>query len=215
MADQGFRFNNFLNNQPAVDWRNAPNVFKGGAFQSLLQPAAAAAPDNWNSTPQRRLEEITRLKKLGYSDQDIQNSMAASAPPATSESQGMGQLYSTLADTMKQNAFWQTPEGMRMQLEMGKELAKEQASETLKYKTLANLPGQIERAFAADKYYEGMSQIPEIYRSTFASVPSMGIQAPGYSAPQMRYFSQLTYNNDSFKPWVDCKLFYSRLGFYF
>ena len=76
-----------------------------------------------------------------------------------------------------------------MQLEMGKELAKEQASETLKYKTLANLTGQIERAFAADKYYEGMSQIPEIYRSTFASVPSMGIQAPGYSAPQMRYFN--------------------------
>jgi len=150
MADQGFSFSNFLNNQPLVDWKNAPNVFKGRAFQSLLQPAA---------------------------------------PPATSESQGMGQLYSTLADTMKQNAFWQTPEGMRMQLEMGKELAKEQANETLKYKTLANLPGQIERAFAADKYYEGMSQIPEIYRATFASVPTMGIQAPGYSAPQMRYFS--------------------------
>ena len=189
MADQGFRFNNFLNNQPAVDFRNAPSVFKGGAFQSLLQPAAAATPGDWNSTPQKRLEYMKGLKNQGYSDQDIQSALAAAAPPATSESQGMGQLYSTLADTMKQNAFWQTPEGMRMQLEMGKELAKEQASETLKYKTLANLPGQIERAFAADKYYEGMSQIPEIYRGTFASVPNMGIQAPGYSAPQMRYFS--------------------------
>jgi hypothetical protein len=189
MADQGLGFGNFLNNQRTVDWRNAPNVFKGGAFQSLLQPAAAAAPDNWNSTPQRRLEEISRLKKLGYSAEDINSALAAAAPPATSESQGMGQVYSTLADNMKQNAFWQTPEGMRMQLEMGKELAKEQASETLKYQTLANIPGQIERAFAADKYYEGMSRIPEIYRSTFASVPSMNIQAPGYSAPQMRYFS--------------------------
>jgi hypothetical protein len=189
MADQGLGFGNFLNNQRTVDWRNAPNVFKGGAFQSLLQPAVAAAPDNWNSTPQKRLEYMKGLKNQGYSDQDINSALAAAAPPATSESQGMGQLYSTLADTMKQNAFWQTPEGMRMQLEMGKELAKEQASETLKYKTLANLPGQIERAFAADKYYEGMSRIPEIYRSTFASVPSMNIQAPGYSAPQMRYFS--------------------------
>ena len=189
MADQGFRFSNFFNNQPLVDWKNAPNVFKGGAFQSLLQPAAAAAPDNWNSTPQKRLEYMKGLKNQGYSDQDINSALAASAPPATSESQGMGQLYSTLADNLKQNAFWQTPEGMRMQLEMGKELAKEQASQTLKYKTLANLPGQIERAFAADKYYEGMSRVPESYRSGFASVPSMNIQAPGYSAQQMRYFS--------------------------
>ena len=189
MADQRFRFSNFSNNQPLVDFKNAPNVFKGGAFQSLLQPvAAAAAPDNWNSTPQKRLEYMKGLKNQGYSDQDIQSALAAAAPPATSESQGMGQLYSTLADTMRQNAYWQTPEGMREQLEMGKELAKEQASQTLKYKTLADLPGQIERAFAADKYYEGMSRIPEIYRGTFASVPSMNIQAPGYSAPQMRYF---------------------------
>jgi hypothetical protein len=187
MTYQGFRFNNFLNNQPPVDFRNAPNVFKGGAFQSLLQPAAAT-PGDWNSTPQKRLEYIKGLKNQGYSDQDIQSALAGATPPATAESQGINQVYSTVADIAKQNAFWQTPEGMRMQLEMGKELAKEQASETLKYKTLANLPGQIERAFAADKYYEGMSRIPEIYRSTFASVPSMNIQAPGYSAPQMRYF---------------------------
>jgi len=189
MADQGFRFSNFLNNQPLVDWKNAPNVFKGGAFQSLLQPAAVAAPNNWNSTPQRRLEEISRLKKLGYNAEDIQSALAGATPPATAESQGINQVYSTVADIAKQNAFWQTPEGMRMQLEMGKEMAKEQASQTLKYQTLANLPGQIERAFAADKYYEGMSRIPEIYRSTFASVTPMNIQAPGYSAPQMRYFN--------------------------
>lgn len=190
MADQGFRFANFLNNQPIVDWKNAPNVFKGDAFQSLLKPTAAAAVSNdWNSTPQKRLEHMKGLKNQGYSEQDIQNAMAASAPPATAEAQGANQLYSTVADIAKQNAFWQTPEGMRMQLEMGKEMAKEQASQTLRYQTLANLPGQIERAFAADKYYEGMSRIPEIYRSTFASVPSMNIQAPGYSAPQMRYFN--------------------------
>jgi hypothetical protein len=185
MADQGFRFGNFLNNQPSVDWNNLPTGgFKGAAFQSLLQPVAAAAPDNWNSSPQRRLEEISRLKKQGYSDTDIQNAMAASPPPATDENQ----LYSTIRDIAKQNAYWQTPEGMREQLKMGSELAKEQARETLKYQTLANLPGQIERAFAADKYYEGMSRIPEIYRATFASVPSMNIQAPGYSSPQRRYF---------------------------
>ena len=189
MADQGFRFANFLNNQPLVDFKNAPNVFKGDAFQSLLKPTAAAVSNDWNSTPQKRLEYMKRLKNQGYSDQDIQSALAGATPPATAESQGINQVYSTVADIAKQNAFWQTPEGMRMQLEMGKEMAKEQASQTLKYQTLANLPGQIERAFAADKYYEGMSRIPEIYRSTFASVPSMNIQAPGYSAPQMRYFS--------------------------
>jgi hypothetical protein len=109
MADQGFRFSSFLNNQPLVDFKNAPNVFKGGAFQSLLQPAAAAAatPGDWNSTPQKRLEYMKGLKNQGYSDQDIQSALAAAAPPATSESQGVGQLYSTLADTMKQNAYWQ------------------------------------------------------------------------------------------------------------
>jgi hypothetical protein len=188
MANQGFSFGNFLNNQPSVDWSNIPaGGFKGAAFQSLLQPPVAAAPDNWNSSPQRRLEEISRLKKQGYSDKDIQDAMAASPPPAANTAEN--QLYSTVTDIAKQNAYWQTPEGMREQLKMGSELAKEQARETLKYQTLANLPGQIERAFAADKYYEGISRIPEVYRATFASVPSMNIQAPGYSSPQRRYFN--------------------------
>jgi hypothetical protein len=183
MAEQGLRFGNFLNNQPTVNWNKIPaNGFGGSAFQSLLQQPTATVGD-WNSTPQRRLEYMKGLEKLGYSKEQITSALA------NSENEGINNLLKTTADIAKQNAYWQTPEGMREQLKMGSELAKEQASQTLKYKTLANLPGQIERAFAADKYYEGMSQIPEIYRGTFASVPTMNIQAPGYSAPQMRYFS--------------------------
>jgi hypothetical protein len=62
MAYQGFNFGNFLNNQPAVDWKNVPTVFKGGAFQSLLQPVAVAAED-WRSTPGGYLSEMAKLKK--------------------------------------------------------------------------------------------------------------------------------------------------------
>jgi len=181
MADQGFRFSSFLNNQPLVDFKNAPNVFKGGAFQSLLQPVAVT--EDWRSSPEGYLGRLSALKAKypKASEADINAAMSAVPPNDI--------LNTSVAKAVEQSVYNQSPEGMRMQLEMGKELAKEQASETLKYKTLANLPGQIERAFGADKYYEGMSRIPEIYRSTFASVPSMNIQAPGYSAPQMRYFN--------------------------
>jgi hypothetical protein len=181
MADQGLRFNNFLNNQPPVDFRNAPSVFKGGAFQSLLQPTAVT--EDWRSSPGGYLKELNNLKKLYPNLSQEQYDKALSMTPPNSR------LENSLAAMVEQNAYNQSPQGMADMLKMGSELAKEQASQTLKYKTLANLPGQIERAFAADKYYEGMSQIPEIYRGTFASVPNMGIQAPGYSAPQMRYFS--------------------------
>ena len=184
MADQGYGFSNLLNNPVTFDWNTAPNVgFKGGDFQSLLKSSASAPPGNWNSTPQRRLEYMKGLEKQGYSKEQITSALASS------ENEGISDLLRTTADIAKQNAYWQTPEGMREQLEMGKEMAKEQAKQTLKFQTLANIPGQIERSFAADKYYQGMSQIPEIYRGTFASVPSMNIQAPSYNAAQVRYFS--------------------------
>lgn len=183
MADQGFRFNNFLNNQPSVNWNKLPATgFGGAAFQSLLQPSIGATQD-WRSSPAGYLKQMNDLKKQYPNATQEQLDKALSINPPNSR------LDDSLAKMVEQAAYNQSPEGMEAQLRMGKELAKEQASQTLKYKTLADLPGQIERAFAADKYYEGMSRIPEIYRGTFASVPSMGIQAPGYSAPQMRYFS--------------------------
>jgi hypothetical protein len=188
MVDQGNSFGNLLNNPLSFDWANMPNAgFKGGDFQSLLKPSEATTPGDWNSTPQRRLEYMRGLEKQGYSKEQITSALASS------ENESIGNLLGTVSDIARQNAYWQSGPGMREQLEMGKEMAKEQAKQTLKYQTIANtvanLPGQIERAFAADKYYQGMSQIPEIYRGTFASVPSMNIQAPGYSAPQVRYFS--------------------------
>lgn len=183
MADRGSLFGNLLNNPIAYDWNTAPNVgFKGGDFQSFLKPPAAAVGD-WRSNPDLYMKKLNDLKKqYPNSTQEQLDRALSSAPPNS-------RLEDSVANMVERAAYNQTPEGMREQLEMGKEMAKEQAKQTLKFQTLANLPGQIERGFAADKYYQGMSQIPEIYRGTFAAVPSMNIQAPGYSAPQMRYFN--------------------------
>lgn len=184
MADQGLSFNNFLNNQPPVNWNQIPTSGFGSlkGFQSLLQPGAGASQD-WRSSPAGYLKEMNNLKKLYPNLSQEQYDKALSMTPPNSR------LENSVAAMVEQNAYNQSPQGIADMLKIGKEMAKEQASQTLKYQTLANLPGQIERAFSADKYYEGMSRIPEIYRSTFASVPSMNIQAPGYSAPQRRYFS--------------------------
>jgi hypothetical protein len=135
------------------------------------------------------LEYIRNLRNQGHSDADIQSAIAAAEPPPTAEAQGINQVYGGVGKLLEQQIYNQSAKGMQDQLEIGLKVADEQAKKMLKYQTLANLPGQIERAFAADKYYQGMSQIPEIYRSTFQSVPSMNIQAPGYSAAQVRYFS--------------------------
>jgi hypothetical protein len=61
MDYQGLGFGNFLNNQRTVNFRNAPNVFKGGAFQSLLQPVVAA--EDWRSSPAGYLKQMNDLKK--------------------------------------------------------------------------------------------------------------------------------------------------------
>jgi hypothetical protein len=147
---------------------------QGYKFGNLLNNPIAY---DWNNAPD-----------VGFKGGNFQSFLQQPEAPLT-EAQGMSQLYGGLRNLMDQQVYAQSAPGMREQLEMGKEMAKEQAKQTLKFQTLANLPGQIERSFAADKYYQGMSQIPEIYRGTFASVPSMNIQAPGYSAAQVRYFS--------------------------
>jgi hypothetical protein len=181
MADQGFLFNNFLNNQPPIDWRNTTNTLKGNAFQSLLQPSAAV--EDWRSSPEGYLGRLSALRAQYPKASETDITAAMSVFPQDNA------LNTALARAVEQSVYNQSGPGMREQLEMGKEMAKEQAKQTLKFQTLANLPGQIERGFAADKYYAGISQIPEIYRGTFASVPNMNVQAPGYSAPQVRYFS--------------------------
>ena len=185
MADQGYGFGNLLNSRFSGDWKTTPDIgFKGGAFQSLLQPTITAPSSAWNRTPQSVLEYTDKLRREGRTEAQIESAIAKSAPPPTPEQQGMDRFYGALERSMGQQIYNQSPEGMRAQLEMGKEIAKEQAKQTLKFQTLANLPGQITAAIAGNT-----SQIPEIYRSSYASVPSMNIQAPGYSSPQVRYFS--------------------------
>lgn len=178
MVDRGSLFGNFLNNPIAFDWNTAPDInFKGGNFQSLLKPVATAAED-WRSNPDAYMEKVNKLKKQYPNSTQEQIDRAMSIAPPNSR------LDDSLANMVERAAYKQSPEAMREELEMGLAVAKAQAGEMLKWNTLANLPGQITSAIAGNT-----SQIPEIYRSMYQSVPSMNIQAPGYSAPQVRYFS--------------------------
>lgn len=98
-------------------------------------------------------------------------------------------------ETQKQAADYM----FNKQLEMAKErqkLGEESTQKALMYTQLAKIPESI--ALAASPYggalgaeiaFQGYGRIPDVYRSTFASVPSMNLQAPGYSAQQVRYFS--------------------------
>jgi hypothetical protein len=193
MANPGSLFQGLLNNsQPSFNWNTTPiSGFQGGVFQSLLNPSKAAAPtpEAWNRTPQSILEYEDKLRKQGYSEERIASATSRSAPPPTAGDPGMDQIYGGIRGLMDQELYDRSPAGMREKLEMGRAMANAQAKDMLKWNTLANIPRQLERGFAADKYYASIREIPEIYRSSFASVPSMNIQAPGYSAPQVRYFS--------------------------
>jgi hypothetical protein len=84
----------------------------------------------------------------------------------------------------------------RSQADYRQKLGEQSTKKALMYSTIAKLPEQMANAFSpyggqtgALMAYEGMSRIPEIYRSTLASVPQMNISTPGYSSQQPRYLS--------------------------
>lgn len=172
-----------------------PGFDFAGRYASALQPKkkAAFSPE----TPQQFLEYKKNLEKQGYSKEDVNAAMQQFAPPTSSRTPE-GQLVEGLVPLMQkqveQNIFMSSPEGMKMQLEMAREDAKQKAQQGLMYSTLAKLPESIASAVnpfggpvGAAMFYQGMSQIPQVYSNTLASFPQ--IQAPGSSIQQYRYFT--------------------------
>ncbi len=175
--------------------RNAPSFSFAGRYADALQPKkkAAFSPE----TPQQFLEYQKNLEKQGYSKEDVNAAMQQFAPPTSSRTPE-GQLVEGLVPLMQkqveQNIFLSSPEGMKMQLEMAREDAKQKAQQGLMYSTLAKLPESIATAVnpfggpaGAAMFYQGMSQLPQVYSNTLASFPQ--IQAPGSSTQQYRYFN--------------------------
>ena len=139
-------------------------------------------------TPQQWLEERRRLLKLGYKKEEIDQAMQKPANPGEQE------VLGTIAETARQRMWLDSPEGMKYQLELAREDAREKAKQTLMWGTLAKLPEQI--ANAANPFggpagtamaYQGMSNLPSVYSNTLASFPQ--IQVPGYNQQLQRYFS--------------------------
>jgi len=175
--------------------QDAPDFDFAGRYASALQPTkkAAFSPE----TPQQFLEYKKNLEKQGYAPEDINKAMEQFAPSIASQSP-VGQLVQGLMPLIQkqveQNIWAGSPEGMKAQLEMAREDAREKAKTGLMFNTLAKLPESFARAAnpfggpeGAAMFYQGMSQVPQVYSSTLASFPQ--IQVPGSSTQQYRYFS--------------------------
>lgn len=168
--------------------------FAGKYFPALQkQKKPAFSPE----TPQQFLEYKKSLEKQGYSAEDVNAAMQQFAPPTSSRTPE-GQLVEGLVPLMQkqveQNIFLGSPEGMKMQLEMAREDAREKAKQGLMFNTLAKIPESIATAVnpfggptGAAMFYQGMSQLPQVYSNTLASFPQ--IQVPGSSTQQYRYFN--------------------------
>lgn len=180
-------FSFFGQNPPAIDF--------AGKYLPALQAKkkAAFSPE----TPQQFLEYKRNLEKQGYSPEDVNKAMEQFAPSVSSrtpEGQLVEGLMPLIQKQIEQNIWAGSPEGMKAQLEMAREDAKQKAQTGLMFNTLAKLPESIATAVnpfggpvGAAMFYQGMSQIPQIYSNTLASFPE--IRAPGASFQQYRYFN--------------------------
>ena len=151
-------------------------------FQDLLNNTQEDSPLN-------RIFAIAEKNKFSLDPSTINIAVAAEAfkGPKTPGYADPGGLKEQLKD-------WE--EAQKRQADYRQQLGEQSTKKALMYSTIAKLPEQVANAFSpyggqtgALMAYEGMSRIPEVYRSTLASVPQMNISTPGYSAQQPRYFS--------------------------
>ena len=150
-------------------------------FQNILTPS----PIKEESALDRFLETAKRYKITP--DQSTLGIFAAAdafrGPPGYSDPGGLKEQLKDWEEMQKRQADYR------------QQLGEQSTKKALMYSTIAKLPEQMANAFSpyggqtgALMAYEGMSRIPEVYRSTLASVPQMNISTPGYSAQQPRYF---------------------------
>lgn len=99
-----------------------------------------------------------------------------------------------LGNILRRQEYLMSPEGIKEQLEISRQDAREKAKQTLMWSSLAKLPETIASAVnpfggpaGAAMYYQGMSAIPGIYNQTMTSYPQL--QVPGASIQQYRYFN--------------------------
>jgi hypothetical protein len=116
---------------------------------------------------------------------------ALTAPQSMTEGQFMGGLFPGLLESIRQNQYNNSPEGMAKLLELGRQDASAKAKEQFKWSTLAKFPSAIATAFgggpdAQEIFRQTAASLPVNYANTLAAFPQ--IQVPGSSTQQYRYF---------------------------
>jgi hypothetical protein len=167
-----------------------PKIELAGRFMNAFNPQ----PENAGfspKTPQQWLEYQKNLEKQGYAPEKI-NSAMQQFVPTTNPNSLESAIAPELVEFLRQNRYNNSPEGMKAQLELAREDAREKAKQQLMWGTLAKLPETIATAFgggpnAQERFRQGMGAIPGIYANTLASYPQ--IQVPGSSTQQYRYFA--------------------------
>ena len=165
-----------------------PKIELAGKFMNAFN----SQPENAGfspKTPQQWLEHQKNLEKQGYAPEKINSAMqqfVSTTNPNSLESA----IGPELIEFIKQSRYNNSPEGMKAQLELAREDAREKAKQQLMWGTLAKLPETIATAFgggpnAQERFRQGMGAIPGIYANTLASYPQ--IQVPGSSTHQYRY----------------------------
>lgn len=166
--------------------KGAADFGLAGKYAAQLNaPAAAAAPFNrlqyYQGLPKDMPEE-SKLKFLALAEEENSPS-----------SQLLKTLLPAAAKSAEQAAWMSSPEGIEYLSKKSQELSRERSKQGLLFNTLAKIPETMAAAISpfggpvgAAMAYQGMSAIPGVYAQTMAAYP--GIQVPGYSAQQYRYF---------------------------
>jgi hypothetical protein len=167
-----------------------PKIKLAGRFMDSLNPQSGNTGFS-PKTPQQWLEYQKNLERQGYAPEKI-NSAMQQFVPATNPNSLEATIAPGIAKLIEQNIYNTSPEGMKAQLELAREDAREKAKQQLMWSTLAKLPETTAAAFgggpnASERIRQGLGAIPGIYANTLASYPQ--IQVPGTSIQQNRYFT--------------------------
>jgi hypothetical protein len=157
-----------------------------GAFNSQSGNAGFSP-----KTPQQWLEYQKNLERQGYAPEKI-NSAMQQFVPTTNPNSLESAIAPELVEFLRQSRYNNSPAGMKAQLELAREDAREKAKQQLMWGTLAKLPETVATAFgggpnASERIRQGLGAIPGIYANTLAAYPQ--IQVPGTSIQQNRYFT--------------------------
>jgi hypothetical protein len=167
-----------------------PKIELAGRFMDSLNPQSGNTGFS-PKTPQQWLEYQKNLEKQGYAPEKI-NSAMQQFVPTTNPNSLESAIAPELVEFLRQSRYNNSPAGMKAQLELARQDAREKAKQQLMWGTLAKLPETAAAAFgggpnASERIRQGLGAIPGIYANTLAAYPQ--IQVPGTSIQQNRYFT--------------------------